>query len=64
MSRSGRLLSLMEFLRTRRHPVTAGRLADEFAVSERTIYRDVAELMAQGVPIEGSARATHACQTG
>ncbi|TDG04002.1 YafY family transcriptional regulator [Paraburkholderia guartelaensis] len=55
MSRSGRLLRLIEFLRTRRRPVTAARLADELAVSERTIYRDVAELMAQGVPVEGSA---------
>jgi len=55
MSRSGRLLRLMEFLRTKRRPVTAARLADELAVSERTIYRDVAELMAQGVPIEGGA---------
>ncbi|MFP6558876.1 helix-turn-helix transcriptional regulator [Paraburkholderia sp. B3] len=55
MSRSGRLLGLMEILRTRRRPVTAARLADELAVSERTIYRDVAELVAQGVPIEGGA---------
>ncbi|HGL6717620.1 TPA: YafY family protein [Burkholderia contaminans] len=55
MSRSGRLLSLMEILRTRRYLVTAARLADELAVSERTIYRDVAELIAQGVPIEGAA---------
>ncbi|WP_322013828.1 YafY family protein [Paraburkholderia sp. J12] len=55
MSRSGRLLSLMEILRTRRRPVTAAWLAGELSVSERTIYRDVAELMAQGVPVEGGA---------
>jgi predicted DNA-binding transcriptional regulator YafY len=64
MSRSGRLLRLMEFLRTRRRPVTAARLADELAVSERTIYRDVAELMAQGVPIEGGAGVGYVLKPG
>jgi predicted DNA-binding transcriptional regulator YafY len=55
MSRSGRLLNLIEILRTRRRPVTAAQLADELAVSERTIYRDVAELVTQGLPVEGGA---------
>jgi len=35
--------------------VTAAQLAVELAVSERTVYRDIAELMAQGAPVEGSA---------
>lgn len=64
MSRSGRLLSLMEILRTRRRPITAARLADELAVSERTIYRDVAELMAQGVPVEGGAGVGYVLRPG
>jgi predicted DNA-binding transcriptional regulator YafY len=55
MSRSARLLRLLQALRGRRHPVTAARLAEELEVSERTIYRDVAELMAQGAPIDGEA---------
>jgi predicted DNA-binding transcriptional regulator YafY len=55
MSRSARLLHLLQALRGRRHPVTAARLAEELEVSERTIYRDVAELMAQGAPISGEA---------
>jgi predicted DNA-binding transcriptional regulator YafY len=42
-------------MRGRRQPVTAARLAEALEVSERTIYRDVAELMAQGAPIEGEA---------
>ncbi len=42
-------------MRGRHHPVTAARLAGELEVSERTIYRDVADLMAQGAPIEGEA---------
>ncbi|MCP3728071.1 YafY family transcriptional regulator [Paraburkholderia sp. CNPSo 3272] len=64
MSRSGRLLRLMEFLRTSRRPVTAARLADELAVSERTVYRDVAELMVQGVPIEGGAGVGYVLKPG
>jgi predicted DNA-binding transcriptional regulator YafY len=55
MSRSARLLHLLQALRNRRRPVTAARLAEELKVSERTIYRDVAELMAQGAPISGEA---------
>jgi predicted DNA-binding transcriptional regulator YafY len=55
MSRSARLLSLLQALRGRRHPVTAARLAQMFEVSERTIYRDVADLVTQGAPISGEA---------
>ncbi len=55
MSRSARLLSLLQALRGRRLPVTAARLAEALEVSERTIYRDVADLMAQGAPISGEA---------
>ena len=55
MARSARLLRLLQTMRGRRRPVTAARLAEELEVSERTIYRDVADLMAQGAPIEGEA---------
>lgn len=55
MSRSARLLRLLQALRGRRHPVTAARLAEDLEVSERTIYRDVADLIAQGAPISGEA---------
>lgn len=55
VSRSARLLSLLQALRGRRLPVTAARLAEALEVSERTIYRDVADLMAQGAPISGEA---------
>jgi predicted DNA-binding transcriptional regulator YafY len=64
MSRSGRLLGLMEILRTRRRPVTAAQLAAELAVSERTIYRDIAELTAQGAPVEGSAGVGYVLKPG
>jgi predicted DNA-binding transcriptional regulator YafY len=55
MSRSARLLHLLQVMRGRHQPVTAARLAEVLEVSERTIYRDVADLMAQGAPIEGEA---------
>jgi predicted DNA-binding transcriptional regulator YafY len=55
MSRSARLLRLLQAMRGRRHPVTAARLAEALEVSERTIYRDVADLIAQGAPIDGEA---------
>ncbi|OCC01397.1 DNA-binding protein [Labrys sp. WJW] len=55
MARTSRLLSLLQILRGKRRPVTAAALAQELAVSERTLYRDIAELVAQGAPIQGEA---------
>jgi predicted DNA-binding transcriptional regulator YafY len=55
MPRSTRLLRLLQAMRGRHHPVTAARLAEELEVSERTIYRDIADLVAQGAPISGEA---------
>lgn len=55
MTRSERLLAIMQAMRARRSPVTAGALAERFGVSERTIYRDVATLNRRGATIEGGA---------
>jgi predicted DNA-binding transcriptional regulator YafY len=55
MSRSARLLRLLQAMRGRHQPVTAVRLAEALEVSERTIYRDIAELIAQGAPIDAEA---------
>jgi predicted DNA-binding transcriptional regulator YafY len=55
MSRSERLLHLIQTLRRRRRPVSGQTLADELDVSIRTLYRDIATLQAQGAPIEGEA---------
>jgi predicted DNA-binding transcriptional regulator YafY len=55
MSRSTRLLRLLQAMRGRRLPVTAAQLAEALEVSERTIYRDIADLVAQGAPIDGEA---------
>lgn len=55
MPRSARLFDLLQALRGRRRPVTAARLAEELGISVRTVYRDIATLVAQGAPIEGEA---------
>jgi predicted DNA-binding transcriptional regulator YafY len=52
--RADRLFQIIQLLR-RRRVVTAATLAQELAVSERTIYRDVRDLVLSGVPIEGEA---------
>src|SRR3984893_10804672 len=46
---------LLQTLRGRSRPVTASALAASLSVSERTLYRDIAELTAQGAPIYGEA---------
>jgi predicted DNA-binding transcriptional regulator YafY len=55
MRRADRLFQIIQILRRSSRPVTAAALAGELEVSKRTLYRDVADLMAQRVPIEGEA---------
>jgi predicted DNA-binding transcriptional regulator YafY len=54
MRRADRLFQLVQLIRGRRLS-TAAWLAQRLEVSERTVYRDVADLQIQGVPIEGEA---------
>lgn len=54
MRRADRLFQVVQLIRGRRLS-TAAFLAERLEVSQRTIYRDVADLQHQGVPIEGEA---------
>ena len=55
MSRSSRLLLLLQNLTTCRQAVTAAKISAELNVSERTVYRDLGELASQGVRVAGEA---------
>ena len=55
MRRADRLFQIIQVLRRSRRPVTAEAMATELETSKRTIYRDVADLMAQRAPIRGEA---------
>jgi len=52
---TNRLFSIIQILRSAKHPIKAQQLAEEMEVSVRTIYRDIAELQNQYVPIVGEA---------
>ena len=55
MNRAERLLQLLQILRRHRRPVTGEAIAQELEVSLRTVYRDIASLIADRVPIRGEA---------
>jgi predicted DNA-binding transcriptional regulator YafY len=55
VTRSARLLDLIQLLRRHRRPVSGRALADELGVSLRTLYRDISTLQGQGAPIEGAS---------
>jgi len=53
--RADRLFQIIQLLRSKRRATTARWLAEQLEVSERTIYRDVRDLVSSGTPIEGEA---------
>jgi predicted DNA-binding transcriptional regulator YafY len=64
MRRADRLFQIIQVLRRSRKPLTADAIAAELETSKRTIYRDIATLMAQRVPIRGEAGMGYVLERG
>lgn len=64
MRRGDRLFELIEILRRARGPISAEAIANELEVHKRTVYRDIAALMAQRVPIRGEAGVGYVLEAG
>jgi predicted DNA-binding transcriptional regulator YafY len=63
MRRADRLFQLVQLVRGRRL-ATGDWLAERLQVSLRTVYRDIADLQAQGVPMEGEAGVGYRMRAG
>jgi predicted DNA-binding transcriptional regulator YafY len=63
MRRADRLFQLVQLVRGRRLS-TAEFIAQRLEVSARTVYRDIADLQTQGVPIEGEAGVGYRMRAG
>lgn len=59
-----RLFSILQVLRTSSQPVKAKELAEKLEVSVRTVYRDIAELQMQNIPIFGEAGIGYVLKSG
>jgi len=55
MRRADRLFQIIQLLRRRRTVATAAHIAERLDVSERTVYRDIRDLVRAGTPIDGEA---------
>ncbi|MCX5515806.1 YafY family transcriptional regulator [Kaistia algarum] len=64
MRRADRLFQLIQILRRSSRPRTAAAIARELEVSKRTVYRDIADLMGQRVPISGAPGLGYVLQPG
>lgn len=63
MRRADRLFEIIQYMR-RKDLVRARDLAQSLEVSERTIYRDIQDLIVSGVPIEGEAGIGYVLKAG
>lgn len=63
MRRADRLFQIVQHLRGGRL-VTAKMLSERLEVSERTIYRDIADLQSTGVPVDGEAGVGYILRVG
>jgi predicted DNA-binding transcriptional regulator YafY len=64
MRRADRLFQIIQILRRGGRPVTADAIAAELETSKRTVYRDIADLIGQRVPIRGEAGVGYVLEGG
>lgn len=64
MRRAERLFQLIQVMRASRRALTAQTLANRLGVSIRTVYRDIADLQHQAVPIRGAAGVGYVLDAG
>ena len=64
MRRADRLFQIIQILRRAKRPVTAAAIAAELETSKRSVYRDVAALIGQRVPIRGEAGLGYVLESG
>jgi predicted DNA-binding transcriptional regulator YafY len=64
MRRADRLFQIIQILRRARGPLTADAMAAELETSKRSVYRDIASLIGQRVPIRGEAGVGYVLEGG
>ena len=64
MRRAERLFQIIQILRRTPKPITADAVAAELEISKRTVYRDIADLVGQRVPIRGEAGVGYVLEAG
>ena len=64
MRRADRLFQIIQILRRSPKPVTANAMAAELETSQRSVYRDIATLIGQRVPIRGEAGIGYVLEKG
>ncbi|MEM9225839.1 MAG: YafY family protein [Pseudomonadota bacterium] len=64
MRRAERLFEIVQILRRAKAPVSANAIAEELETSQRSVYRDMAALMAQRVPVRGEAGIGYVLEDG
>lgn len=62
--RADRLFQIIQILRRARGPITADAIAAELETSKRSVYRDIATLIGQRVPIRGEAGVGYVLEGG
>lgn len=64
MRKADRLFQIVQILRRHDRPVTADAIAEELETSKRSVYRDIAALIGQRVPIRGEAGIGYVLERG